>query len=104
MYNKTNKEITIMTKKYDIEFKKQLVHAYMQGTSYPQLEKEYGVAKSTISGWVKKYSEECRYTSKSQYDNPYAKEIHNLNIKIAGLEKENLFLKKAAAFFAKETG
>lgn len=93
-----------MTKKYDIEFKKQLVHAYMQGTSYPQPEKEYGVAKSTISGWVKKYSEECRYTSKSQYDNPYAKEIHNLNIKIAGLEKENLFLKKAAAFFAKETG
>ncbi len=28
-----------MTKKYDVEFKKQLVHAYMQGTSYPQLEK-----------------------------------------------------------------
>lgn len=83
-----------MTKKYDIEFKKQLVHAYMQGTSYPQLEKEYGVAKSTISGWVKKYSEECRYTSKSQSDNPYAKEIHNLNKKIAELEKENLFLKK----------
>ncbi len=58
-----------MTKKYDIEFKKQLVHAYMQGTSYPQLEREYGVAKSTISGWVKKYREECRYTSKSQSDN-----------------------------------
>ena len=54
-----------MTKKYDIEFKKQVVLAYMQGTSYPQLEKEYGVAKSTISGWVKKYSQECRYTSKS---------------------------------------
>ena len=60
-----------MTKKYDIEYKKQLVHAYMQGTSYPQLEKEY------------------------------AKEIHNLSKKIAELEKENLFLKKAAAFFAK---
>ena len=42
-----------MTKKYDVEFKKQLVHAYMQGTSYSQLEKEYRVAKSTISGWVK---------------------------------------------------
>lgn len=25
----------------------------MQGTSYLQLEKEYSVAKSTISGWVK---------------------------------------------------
>lgn len=75
----------------------------MQGTSYPQLEKEYGVAKSTISGWVKKYSEECKYISKSQSDNPYAKELHNLNKKIVQLEKENLFLKKAAAFFAKET-
>lgn len=91
-----------MTKKYHVEFKKQLVHAYMQGTSYSQLEKEYCVAKSTISGWVKKYSEECKYTSKSQSDNPYAKEIHNLNKKIAELKKENLFLKKAAAFFAKE--
>ena len=50
----------------------------------------------------KKYSEECKYTSKSQSDNPYAKEIHDLNKKIAELEKENLFLKKAAAFFAKE--
>lgn len=91
-----------MTKKQDEEFKKQLVHAYMQGTSYSQLEKEYGVAKSTISGWVKKYSEECKYTSKSQSDHPYANEIHDLNKKIAQLEKENLFLKKAAAFFAKE--
>lgn len=27
-----NKENSIMTKKYDEEFKKQLVHAYMQGT------------------------------------------------------------------------
>lgn len=35
-----------MTQKYDVGFKKQLVHAYMQGTSYSQLEKEYRVAKS----------------------------------------------------------
>lgn len=91
-----------MAQKYEVEFKKQVVHAYMQGASYPKLEKEYGVAKSTISGWVRKYSEECEYTSKSQSDNPYAKEIHDLNKKIAELEKENLFLKKAAAFFAKE--
>ena len=44
--------------------------------------------------WLKKYSEECKYTLKLQADNPYAKEIHNLNKKIAELEKENLFLKK----------
>lgn len=49
-----------MAKKYNEEFKKQVVHDYLKGTSYPQLSKEYGIAKSTIAGWVKKYSEECQ--------------------------------------------
>lgn len=83
-----------MAKQYDVEFKKQIVLAYMQGASYSRLEKEHGVAKSTISGWTKKYSEECQHASKSQPNNPYVKEIHDLNQKIAELEKENLFLKK----------
>lgn len=93
-----------MVKKYNEELKKQVVHDYLKGTSYPQLSKEYGIAKSTIAGWVKKYSEECQYTKPHTTSNPSdsAKEIHELNKKIAELEKENLFLKKAAAFFAKE--
>ena len=37
-----------MTKKYDVEFKKQLVHAYIQGASYSQLQKEYDIAKSEV--------------------------------------------------------
>lgn len=45
-----------MTKKYNEEFKKQLGNEYLNDTSYPSLEKAYGVAKLTISGWVKKYS------------------------------------------------
>lgn len=93
-----------MTKKYNEEFKKQLVNEYLNGTSYPSLEKAYGVAKSTISGWIKKYSEECQYTQPllSAASSQSAKEIHEWNKKIAALEKEHLFLKKAAAFFAKE--
>ena len=36
-------------KKYTPEFKQQLVDLYNTGNySYPQLEREYGVAKSTI--------------------------------------------------------
>ena len=93
-----------MTKKYSEEFKKQMVHEYLKGTSYPKLSKEYQVAKSTLVGWVKKYSEECQstkpQTSPSFSEN--AKEIHELHKRIQELEKENLFLKKAAAFFAKE--
>ena len=51
-----------MTKKYSEEFKKQMVQEYLKGTSYPKLSKEYQVAKSTLVGWVKKYSEECQST------------------------------------------
>ena len=93
-----------MTKKYSEEFKKQMVQEYLKGTSYAKLSKEYQVAKSTLVGWVKKYSEECQstkpQTSPSFSEN--AKEIHELHKRIQELEKENLFLKKAAAFFAKE--
>ena len=48
-----------MTKKYPEEFKKQIVAEYLKGSSYPKLSETYGVAKSTILKWVRKYSEEC---------------------------------------------
>ncbi|ASM69431.1 MULTISPECIES: IS3 family transposase [Lachnospiraceae] len=84
-----------MTKKYSEEFKKQMVQEYLKGTSYPKLSKEYQVAKSTLVGWVKKYSEECQstkpQTSPSFSEN--AKEIHELHKRIQELEKENLFKK-----------
>lgn len=39
------------------EFKQQIVDLYNAGgTSYPQLEHEYGVSKSTLSTWVKQLS------------------------------------------------
>ena len=35
-----------MAKKYNEEFKKQVVHDYLKGTSYPQLSKEWcGIKK-----------------------------------------------------------
>ena len=91
-----------MTKKYPEEFKKQIVIEYLKGSSYPKLSAEYGVAKSTILEWVRKYSEECQYTKPEVTKECSAKEIRELQKRIAELEKENLFLKKAAAFFAKE--
>ncbi len=49
-----------MAKVYNEELKKQLVKEYIQGKSYPTLEKVHGIARSTLSGWVKKYSGECQ--------------------------------------------
>ena len=44
-------------KSYTLEFKQQIVDLYNSGgTSYPQLEREYGVNRSAISGWVKQLS------------------------------------------------
>ena len=44
-------------KSYTPEFKQQIVELYNAGgTSYPQLEREYSVNRSTISVWVKQLS------------------------------------------------
>lgn len=44
-------------KSYTPEFKQQIVDLYNSvGGLYPQLEREYGVSRSTISGWVKQLS------------------------------------------------
>ena len=86
-------------KSYTPEFKQQIVDLYNAGgTSYPQLEHEYGVSKSTLSTWVKqlspiKISEEQTVTLK-EYK---ALQKENQRLKI-----ENEILKKATAIFAKE--
>lgn len=44
-------------KHYTPEFKQQIVDLYNAGgTSYPQLEREYGINRSTLSSWVKQPS------------------------------------------------
>lgn len=44
-------------KSHTPEFKQQIDDLYhTSGYSYPQLEHEYGVGRSTISGWVKQLS------------------------------------------------
>lgn len=92
-----------MSMRYDEEFKKEIVFEYQKGASLDDILKKYGVAKSTTSGWIKKYSEECHYTKpQNKEKNISPEEFRVLNKRIAELEKENNFLKKAAAFFAKE--
>lgn len=91
-----------MKKHYDEEFKKEIVNEYIRGNSLGDIYNSYGIAKSTVAGWIKKYSEECHYTTpQNKEKNISSEELRALNKKIKELEKENEFLKKAAAFFAK---
>lgn len=91
-----------MSVRYSEDFKKEVVKAYMIGDkSISQLSIDFNIAKSTIRDWAKKYCDECQYTTNKK-ESDSATEIRRLNQKIKEQEKEIAFLKKAAAFFAKE--
>lgn len=91
-----------MATRYNDDFKKQVVQEYMKGSkSTIEIAAEFNIAKSTVSEWAKKYSEECQYTTNNNEPDS-TKEIRRLNQELREKEKENAFLKKAAAFFAKE--
>ena len=88
---------------YSEDFKKEVVKAYMAGDKLlHQLAVEFNVAKSSVSKWVNEYKEECLYTTSTTAESNEAKEIKRLNQLLNEKDKEIAFLKKAAAFFAKE--
>lgn len=92
-----------MSVHYTEDFKKEIVKAYMAGDkSIPQIAVEFNVAKSSISKWANEYKEECLYTTSTTAESNEAKEIRRLNQLLNEKDKEIAFLKKAAAFFAKE--
>lgn len=89
--------------KYEKEFKDNLIRLHLNdGRTLKSLATEYGVNKATISNWVKAYREECQTNPIQNEEKDYFKENLLLKKKLQELEKENEFLKKAAAFFARE--
>lgn len=89
--------------RYSEELKREIVRKHIQEErSLKSLSMEYHVSKAGISKWVKQYSEECQENHETKQEYDYMTELKKLRKKNEELEKENLFLKKAAAFFAKE--
>lgn len=96
-----------MPQHYEDEFKKKIVKLHLeQGRTYNSITAEYGVSKASISKWCSEFSKECQNKAQKNPDAPNELEIMKENLKLRKqleeLEKENRFLKKAAAFFAKE--
>ena len=94
---------------YEPEFKKKIVRLHLEeGCTYKSLTQQYGVSKSAISRWVEEFSHECHQKAKSDptavNDADLMKENLRLRKELEESKKEILFLKKAAAFFAKEIG
>lgn len=92
-----------MQQHYEPEFKKKIVRLHLEdGRTLKGLAAEYGVSKASISIWVKQFRNECQTNKEAKADYDYMKENLKLKKQLADLQKENDFLKKAAAFFAKE--
>lgn len=92
-----------MNSHYETEFKKKIVRLHLEeGRTLKGLAEEYKVSKASISNWVSQFREECQTNEEAQADYDYMKENLRLRKEVAELQKENDFLKKAAAFFAKE--
>lgn len=96
-----------MPQQYEPEFRKNIVRLHLEeGRTYKSIRQEYGVAKSSVLRWCNEFSKECQQkaeqnpTERTELD--LMQENRRLRKELEEANKENLFLKKAAAFFAKE--
>ena len=92
-------------KRYTKEFKKRAVELLQHrgSRSADEVAEELGVSQGHLFRWRRELGEEAGYkeqlvdTSANEQD-----EVEKLRRRVRELEQETAFLKKAAAFFAKE--
>jgi len=88
---------------YEKEFKQKIVRLHLEeGRAIRSLADEYGICHGSISNWIKTYREECQTNQETKEDYDLMAVNRNLRKQLEEAKKENEFLKKAAAFFAKE--
>lgn len=88
---------------YDPKLKQLILRLHLEeGRSNKSLTDQYKLGRGTLTYWVKKYREECENNPTKQNESNSYEETKRLRREIEELKKENDFLKKAAAFFAKE--
>ena len=83
-------------RRYNQEYKDMIVELFKSGMSLAELSSEYGIAKSTINGWVKDVKE----IKVDENEVMTLKEVKALKKEMARIKEENEILKKAMAIFA----
>lgn len=90
-------------KRYEPELKEKVLRLYLEeGRTKKSLTEEYHLGQGTLTYWLKQYREECQENPQLQEKDAASAEIRRLRKELAESQKENAFLKKAAAFFAKD--
>ena len=89
-------------KRYTPEFKEQAARKVVDNSlPIAQVARELGINDTTLGFWVKDYRRKLAGQPLPP-DMPDAERIRELERRNRGLEAENAFLKKAAAYFARE--
>jgi transposase-like protein len=90
-------------RKYSKEFKLQAAKLVTeQGYSYEKAAKQLGTTGWSVRNWVRTFQDSVLLASK-QESQPHIDEVRQLRKELAQLKMENEILKKAAAYFAKES-
>jgi transposase len=92
-------------RKFTREFKLEAVRLIKdRGVSYVQASQDLGVHASQLRDWVKKFAEDPQQAFPGHGQmKPEQLEIARLKREVAKLKAERDILKKAAAYFAKES-
>ena len=83
-------------RRYDQEYKDMIVDLFKSGISLAELSSEYGIARSTINGWIKDVKE----IKVDENEVMTLKEVKELKKEMVKIKEENEILKKAMAIFA----
>jgi len=92
-------------RKFTREFKLEAVRLIKErGVSYAQASQDLGVHVSQLRNWVKAFAEDPQHAFPGHgLMKPEQEEIARLRREVAKLKAERDILKKAAAYFAKES-
>jgi transposase len=89
-------------KKYDEDYKRQTVQYILEtGKPIAQVARELDISSNTIHGWVRKYRQEPEVAEVQTFRSE-DHQMRELQRRIRDLEEENMMLKKAMHFFAKD--
>jgi len=86
---------------YTDDFREQITKMVLKGKTMSELSREYGIAKSTIHGWVEKYQKTGSFRDA---DNRSAEELELIKLRKENkqLLMENDILKQAALIMARK--
>ena len=84
-------------RRYDQEYKDMIVELFKSGMSLAELSSEYGIAKSTINGWIKDVKE----IKVDENEVMTLKEVKALRKKMARIKEENEILHQRRALAKK---